>query len=108
MITCPSAPSAQHRAMLSARLRLPAMIAQGGSAPARSSELDIAISSPSEDTATASVTPGVPSTKLDSSQLKLRTSALAATAFTPSDCTVKTLSDHRFQLPHEPVRQQPG
>src|SRR3954454_20807321 len=107
-MTCSSPPSAKHRAVLSARLVMPAMIAESCSAPARSSELDIAINKPSDDTATASVTPGVASTKLDSNQLKLRTSALPATAFAPSDCTVNALSRHRYRLPHEPVRLRLG
>src|ERR1700690_2906979 len=107
-MTCASPPSAKHRAVLSAKLVMPAMIAESCSAPARSSELDIAMSSPSDDTATASVTPGVESTKLDSNQLKLRTSALALKPFVPSACTVNALSDHRYRLPHGPVRPRPG
>ncbi len=52
------------------------MIAESCSAAARSIELDIAMSRPSDDTATASVTPLVVSTKLVSNQLKSCTSWL--------------------------------
>src|SRR5262245_16891660 len=84
-MTWSSAPSAKHRAVLSPRLVIPAMIAASCSAPARSSELDIAMRRPSDYTAIASVTPGVVSTKFDSIQLKLRTSWL--TAFVGASCS---------------------
>src|SRR5688572_10537998 len=58
------------------RLTKPEMIAASCSADARSSELDAAISRPSDDTATASVTPAVWSTKLLSNQLKFLASSL--------------------------------
>src|SRR5690606_22949875 len=59
-----------------ARLVQPEMIAQSCSPPAWSSVLDRAMSTPSDETATASVTPAVSSTKLPSSQLKFRASSV--------------------------------
>src|SRR3954451_10919830 len=109
MITWSRPPSAKHRAVLSARLVMPAMIADSCSAPARSSVLDIAISNPSEETATASVTPGVDSTKLDNNQLKLRTSALfsvAGFAWLPN-LNVPPF-DHRSPLLRGPVPRRSG
>jgi len=58
------------------RLTMPEMIAASCSALARVRLLDMAMRSPSEDTATASVTPAVFSTNPFSSQLKLRASSL--------------------------------
>ena len=68
----PSPP--ERRSDASARLVQPEMMAQSCSPSAGSSVFDRAISRPSDDTATASVTPAVSSTKLLSSQLKLRAS----------------------------------
>src|SRR4029453_12425595 len=65
-------------------LTKPEMIAASCSADARSSELEAAINRPSEETATASVTPAVWSTKLLSSQLKLRASSLRLIAPPPT------------------------
>ena len=65
------------------------MMAASCSALARVRLLDIAISSPSDDTATASVTPAVFSTKPLSSQLKLRASSLRVVlGHRPSSCDV--------------------
>ncbi len=55
---------------------MPEMIAASCSADARLRVLDIAMSRPSDETATASLTPAVLSTKPLSSQLKLRAPSL--------------------------------
>jgi hypothetical protein len=69
-ITCSSPSKPKHVGGAVAEADQAEMMAASCSAPARSRLLDIAISSPSEDTATASVTPAVFSTKPLSSQLK--------------------------------------
>src|SRR5579875_76684 len=56
----------------------PEIIAATRSALSRSKVRDIAIKSPSEETATASYTPALDSTKLSSNQLKFATPALSA------------------------------
>src|ERR671911_316003 len=73
---CSSPAKLKHRDAPYPRLTKPEMMAASCSADARSSELDAAMSRPSDETATASVTPAVWSTKLLSSQLKLRASSL--------------------------------
>src|SRR5918994_919945 len=73
---CSSPAKSKHRDAPYPRLTKPEMIAASCSADARSSELDAAMRRPSDETATASVTPAVWSTKLLSSQLKLRASSL--------------------------------
>src|SRR6188472_1186619 len=80
-ITCSSPSNPKHVAAPLPRLTRPEMIAASCSALARFRLLDIAISSPSEDTATASVTPAVFSTKPLRSQLKLRASSLSVGLF---------------------------
>src|SRR4029450_5017219 len=73
---CSRPAKSKHRDAPWPRLTKTEMIADRCAADARSSELEAAINSPSEETATASVTPAVWSTKLLSSQLKLRASSL--------------------------------
>src|SRR6266542_6640184 len=62
--TCSSPSNPKHVDVPLPRLTSPEMIAANCSAAARSSDVDMLINSPSEDTATASVTPAVWSTKL--------------------------------------------
>src|SRR4029079_12727745 len=70
MMTWFRAPLPMIRDAPSARLRSPETMAASLSAPARSMFDETAIRRPSDDTAIASSTPMVLSTKLDSSQLK--------------------------------------
>src|ERR671910_3108834 len=73
---CSRPAKSKHRDAPWPRLTKPEMIAASCSADARSSELEAAINRPSEETATASVTPAVWPAQLLSSQLKLRASSL--------------------------------
>src|SRR4051812_38476794 len=74
-MTCSRPSNPKHVDVPLPRLTRPEMIAASCSADARSSELDIVMSSPSDDTATASVTPAVWSTNVLSIQAKFLTSS---------------------------------
>src|SRR3546814_1892299 len=75
--TCSGPSKPKHCEAPLPRLTMPEMIAASCSAAGRSRLDDIAMSRPSDDTATASDTPAVDSTKPLSSQLKLRASWLS-------------------------------
>src|SRR5215471_19288030 len=83
MMTRSMPPPVMARSAASARLVQPEMMAHSCSLSLRSSVLERAISRPSDDTATASVTPDVSATKLLSSQLKLRASSVSIGTFSP-------------------------
>ena len=79
-ITRSNPPPSMARSAAWARLAQPEMMAHSCSPSSRSMVLDRAIEQPSDDTATAPVTPAVSSTKWLSSQLKLRHPRSASSA----------------------------
>src|SRR6266545_7005354 len=80
---CSSPEKSKQREAPWPRLTKPEMMAASCSADALSNELEAAMRRPSDETATASVTPAVWSTKLLSSQLKLRASSLRVMTHPP-------------------------